>query len=172
MENQEQLSLNSKNLLTLQDKTIMMENLLPEPGTYIIVLRIENPVKIRIGKLGHFLFNKGYYLYTGSAHGPGGIKSRVTRHIKKKKTKRWHIDYLGSAGKITDIFLSYSTTKIECFWAEILDSQPYTSIPVKGFGSSDCLCISHLFYTDKVKHLKDLKTVLQNTVEVFNAVKP
>ncbi len=38
---------------------------------------------IQIGKLGHFAFEKGYYVYVGSAK--RNIRSRVNRHIAVEK---------------------------------------------------------------------------------------
>lgn len=42
--------------------------------------------RIRIGKLGVLLFGKGFYAYFGSMFGPGGLKSRIRRHLRKKKS--------------------------------------------------------------------------------------
>jgi len=36
----------------------------------------------------------GYYIYIGSAFGPGGVRARMLRHLRADKPKHWHIDYL------------------------------------------------------------------------------
>jgi len=68
-----------------------------EPGIYTLILSLPQAGKITVGSLGVMDFVRGYYSYTGSARGPGGLK-RVDRHILVsegiKKTRRWHIDYL------------------------------------------------------------------------------
>ena len=50
--------------------------------------------QLRIGALGVFDFPPGWYVYIGSAFGPGGITARVTRHARAAKRLHWHIDYL------------------------------------------------------------------------------
>lgn len=36
-------------------------------GCYCLIINLENPSKIKIGKLGRVDFKKGYYVYVGSA---------------------------------------------------------------------------------------------------------
>lgn len=129
----------------------------PEAGTYALLLYNSSIKNITIGKLGKFRFNTGYYIYIGSAMGPGGIRSRVNRHIKRKKAKRWHIDFLRASAELIEIVCSYGTDREECLWASgFHESVKYYSYPVKGFGSSDCKCCSHLIYSPKKPSFKDL----------------
>ena len=51
-----------------------------EPGTYALLLRLDKQERITVGKLGTFDFPVGYYLYVGSALGPGGLRARLARH--------------------------------------------------------------------------------------------
>lgn len=101
---------------------------------------------IPIGKLGRFHFSKGYYVYAGSAK--RNMLARVNRHIQKDKKKRWHIDYLRPYLQIQEI-QTYSGEEGECGLFERLLKENAGSMPVKGFGSSDCRCFSHLFYSQK-----------------------
>jgi len=57
---------------------------------------LPNEINLKVGKLGIQRFPRGYYTYTGSALGVGSssLKHRVLRHLKKKKQKFWHIDFL------------------------------------------------------------------------------
>ena len=145
-----------------------MENkILPEAGTYILKIKVNISQNIEIGKLGNFTFKRGYYFYVGSAHGPGGVKARVTRHLKKNKVNRWHIDYLRSAGCVSDILVTYEKRKKECIWASNLNLSPLLSTPVIGFGSSDCNCPSHLFFCKKNNNIKILEEVLQKSVDII-----
>ena len=59
-----------------------------QKGTYSLVLILETEQHIEIGKLGNFLFKKGYYVYNGSALGGFG---RVRYHLKENKSKRFKI---------------------------------------------------------------------------------
>ncbi|MGD9161639.1 MAG: GIY-YIG nuclease family protein [Desulfobacteraceae bacterium] len=145
-----------------------IDRLRPEKGTYIIIIKVDTIQKIEIGKIGKFTFEKGYYIYNGSAHGPGGIKARIKRHLKKNKAKKhWHIDYLRNRASVDAIMVSYSKKKKECEWASKLSSSPSLSIPVNGFGSSDCSCPSHLFYCGADFNLESIKKIVKDPVEYF-----
>lgn len=114
-------------------------------GIYCLVLSCA-PFRERVGALGEIEFREGYYVYVGSALGPGGL-SRVARHarISKNPGRRphWHIDYLLRSPSCT-LLTAYcfpTTGRAECRLASLL-----TGIPVPGFGCSDCRCVSHLYY--------------------------
>jgi len=114
-------------------------------GTYSLLLYADSDKSIKVGSLGKLKIKKGYYVYIGSAFGPGGLKARIGRHLKKSKKLRWHIDYLRKATDIVDIKFSTDNEKLECSWAAKLVKDGGIT-PFKGFGSSDCKCPSHLFY--------------------------
>jgi Uri superfamily endonuclease len=118
----------------------------PSKGTYALVLRLECKEEITVGKLGTFIFPAGYYLYVGSALGPGGLEARLARHRRRDKKLRWHIDYLLEHAQLVEVWSAASTDKMECFWAQAARKLLGSEIPVPGFGSSDCCCSSHLIY--------------------------
>ena len=64
------------------------------PGTYALVLSASACQKFAVGRLGTLTVEPGFYLYVGSAFGPGGLAARVGRHCRREKTCRWHVDYL------------------------------------------------------------------------------
>ena len=145
----------------------MIYSLRPEAGTYIVVLKNDVSRRIKIGKIGNFLFEKGYYLYVGSAHGPGGIRARIKRHLKKGKTEHWHIDYLRNVTSVAALLIKYSKKKNECIWASRLSSSSFLSTPINGFGSSDCLCTSHLFFGEQVFNIDSLKSIIDEPAELI-----
>ena len=146
----------------------MKDILKPEPGTYILVLKVKTPQKIEIGKIGQYKLEKGHYIYIGSAHGPGGVKSRVGRHLKSHKTMHWHIDYLRNSAAVVYILISYSKKKKECKWASKLSTFPYLlTRPIKGFGSSDCVCPSHLFFCKGIFNINLLKDIDEESIEML-----
>lgn len=118
----------------------------PPKGTYALILRLECSEEITVGKLGVFSFPAGYYLYLGSALGPGGLEARLARHRRRDKKLRWHIDYLLEQAQLVEVWSVASTDKLECRWAQAARQLPGAEIPVPGFGSSDCRCPSHLIY--------------------------
>jgi Uri superfamily endonuclease len=108
------------------------------PGTYVLLLHLGQSATAQIGKLGKFTFSEGEYTYIGSAHGPGGLRARLSRHLRAEKALHWHIDYLIALAPIVAIWWIASPERQECVWAQSLAALPNVSVPVPGFGSSDC----------------------------------
>lgn len=125
-----------------------------QKGTYSLVLILETEQHIEIGKLGNFLFKKGYYVYNGSALGGFG---RVRYHLKENKSKRWHIDYLLDKAKLIKIITSETNKNQEHDISKSLARRKDAEIPVIKFGSSDCNkgCFSHLVYFKKIPEVED-----------------
>ena len=125
---------------------------LPTRGNYTLIISLAVPVCVRISDLGMFSFEKGYYAYTGSAIGEGavGLRLRVARHLRKKKTKYWHIDYLlaSQEARITAVVTCSTLANKECRITKSIQSMEGASVPVHSFGASDCRqgCRSHLVY--------------------------
>ncbi len=84
-----------------------------DTGSYALLMENRRCSSILVGALGEVEFKRGFYVYIGSAFGPGGVDARVRREHE---------------------------------WALALSALPQFQIPVPGFGSSDCNCVSHLFH--------------------------
>ncbi len=121
-------------------------------GSYCLIIKLDKNSEIKVGKLGTFIFDKGYYVYVGSAM--NSLSARVERHLRKKKKMYWHVDYLLKKAKVLDVVEIRSTKKLECFIAERIDK--ISDGVVVGFGCSDCKCESHLFYFRKRFRPKDI----------------
>lgn len=119
-----------------------------DPGTYLMILRADSERSARIGRWGRVRIVPGYYLYVGSALGPGGVGARVSRHFRRRKPSHWHIDYLRPLLRPLDAWCSFGNERLEHRWAESLSGSGSVS-SIEGFGCSDCGCHSHLFYTSK-----------------------
>ena len=117
-----------------------------EPGSYVLILRLAQPTTITIGKLGTFEFAAGWYAYTGSALGPGGLAARLAYHYRRHKTFHWHIDYLLAQAELVEIWWAVDGKRKECVWASALRSIPGARVPAPNFGASDCRCLAHLIY--------------------------
>jgi sugar fermentation stimulation protein A len=111
-------------------------------GCYIITGLLRMNRTIEIGSYGRINFKKGYYLYTGSAM--NSLSSRIKRHLRKEKTMRWHIDYLIPYLQDLKAIPIQSSEDLECLLSESLSS--VSEGYIKGFGSSDCHCQSHLYW--------------------------
>lgn len=118
----------------------------PEPGSYLLLLRLDAPAEIQIGKLGRHTFPPGRYAYAGSALGSGGVAGRVNRHLRPDKRLHWHIDHLAEHAPIVGVGAAYGSDRRECRWIKDLGALRGATIPVAGFGSSDCRsgCPAHL----------------------------
>jgi len=111
-------------------------------GIYVLLISISKGISVNVGALGTVTFEKGLYAYVGSAQ--SGLEKRVERHLGRAKRKFWHIDYLlDSVGvKVLKVFWAEALKLEEC---QISRKIAERGIPIRGFGSSDCRCESHLF---------------------------
>ena len=119
------------------------ESINREHTLYCIYLQLTEDQTVQVGKLGDYLFRKGTYIYVGSAK--KNIVNRIHRHIQIDKKLHWHFDYLRPSGMITKI-ITYDERLGECALAEKIRKKENGVFPIKGFGSSDCRCQSHLIY--------------------------
>ena len=129
-----------------------------EPGTYALLLKLDKQERITVGKLGTFDFPVGYYLYVGSALGPGGLRARLARHRRDSQSSsqsssrqagkklHWHVDYLLQRAQLIEVWSVTSEERLECKWAEVDRGLSGAQVPVSGFGSSDCHCPAHLIH--------------------------
>ena len=116
-----------------------------EPGTYTLLVELDEPAVIEFGAVGERSLAAGYYAYTGSAFGPGGL-SRVERHRRvaegSNETRQWHVDYLLGADDSRLVSVRTAADRaVECEIATSLDAEP-----IPGIGASDCDCETHLHY--------------------------
>ena len=133
-------------------------------GTYVLILFLKKGVRLQIGRLGSFGFKRGTYAYVGSAFGPGGLDARLKHHCMSSANPHWHIDYLRRAATLKDIWVSAIPQRSEHAWTEGLLSLDAGHCPVKGFGSSDCLCFSHLVYFKRKPSSMMISRVLAGAV--------
>jgi len=116
------------------------------PGIYALLITLDRSRNICIGRRGRFRFPAGFYLYVGSALGPGGLGGRLGRHLRAEKRLHWHIDYLlhATGAHITQMWATEGTARRECDWAHAALQLPGARIVIPHFGSSDCRCAAHL----------------------------
>lgn len=171
-----------------------------EPGTYALLLKLDKQERITVGKLGTFDLPAGYYLYVGSALGPGGLRARLTRHRRGSenssgrevrgvspqpsptppegvkaalltapqsnsdqmgKKLHWHIDYLLQRAQLVEVWSVASEERLECKWGEVARGLSGAQVPVRGFGSSDCHCPTHLIYFSAHPNREQFEQALQ-----------
>ena len=140
-------------------------------GTYVVALQLYGAQEIVVGRLGEIRFPAGWYLYAGSALGPGGLGARLGRHLRRLgegiaipaiekrhgtaaadrqaergKRAHWHVDYLREASAWAGAWAAATEDHQECDWAAALLDLPGADQVALGFGASDCRCASHLVW--------------------------
>lgn len=114
-------------------------------GIYNLIIKLSKNKEIKIGRLGTFIFSKGFYVYTGSAQ--NGLEKRIDRHLSSNNKKfHWHIDYLLSNAEIVQVLRYSGVKKDECKLNHLIAQSSGAAPVVNNFGSSDCKCVTHLYY--------------------------
>ena len=119
-------------------------------GFYVLLIFVERETKIRVGSLGELRFLPGRYAYVGKAIGIP-LEKRLSRHFKKNKSLRRHIDYLTSHFRPIE---AWYTTKAKSEEEIVKALEALGREPIfKGFGSSDSKAYSHLLYSPHKRNL-------------------
>lgn len=119
-----------------------IEKALKDKGVYIIISELPQNSVINIGSLGNIEFQKGFYVYVGSAK--KGLMSRIKRHKGNVKKVYWHIDYFLKKARVIKDIAIITEEELECELSRRILS--FSEGFIQDFGCSDCKCRSHLFY--------------------------
>jgi len=147
---------------------LLTVEILPVKGVYTLILFLSKETRLKVGKLGTQRFPRGYYAYTGSALGVGSssLKHRILRHLRRKKRKFWHIDFLlGHKNvRLTGFVATQINRKEECNINHHIKAKEKAKIPVPHFGASDCKknCGSHLLYFDEENITQRITTLYRD----------
>ena len=132
------------------------------PGTYILIIKLDQDHLIHVGRLGVLPFRAGYYLYVGSAL--NGLRGRLARHLRLEKRLHWHIDYLLQHTQVVEVWHHLGPERYECAWARSLAQMPAIQ-PFEGpFGASDCSCHTHLFYAPERPMQEEYQSIVRLSV--------
>ena len=107
-------------------------------------MRAQDRQQLQIGRLGGVQLSKGWYIYFGSAFGPGGLAARVGRHLRRHKTRHWHIDHLIWATTLRKVWYSQRQRNLEHCCVQAAVDQLAALNLLRGFGASNCQCLPHL----------------------------
>lgn len=138
-------------------------------GNYVIVAALGEAFTFELKSLGQFHLPAGIYLYCGSAHGPGGLKARIGRHLKRNTCKFWHFDHLKDHVRILQVWWDVDRENRECEILQALLKVEGAQIPIKGFGSSDCRrgCPAHLIWLPPGSDLRSVSAKLRKSWAAF-----
>jgi len=114
------------------------EQIPPLPGAYLLLIEIASPLKIT--RPAQATLAAGRYLYAGSAYGPGGLRARISRHMRRTKRCRWHVDQITAVADVIGAWILLDGN--EC---DLVARNSQLPAALTGFGSSDCRrCRGHL----------------------------
>ncbi len=132
-------------------------------GTYALLLRLDAPRVVRVGALGELNLPSGWYLYLGSALGPGGLAARLARHQRHAdKRLHWHIDYVRAVMTLVEVWTEPGDARQECKWAGAAAKLPQANLIARRLGASDCRCPSHLYHYSRRPQLAEFAALIQN----------
>lgn len=126
-------------------------------GSYCLCIRVDRRMEVEVGAIGINKFQPGCYIYVGSAM--SGLEARIRRHLNTSMglptAVHWHIDYLlmEDCATVEAVYTLSSDKRMECSIASAISER---GLPIKGFGSSDCHCDSHLFKVEANNLLSEL----------------
>lgn len=140
------------------------------PGTYALLLQADRRQIVQVGRLGRLTVEPGCYVYVGSALGPGGMRARVGHHSRLAARPHWHIDYLRRAATLRAVWYAYDSVRREHAWADIFARMPGASIPLPGFGASDCTCPAHLYFFSRQPRLDSFRRRLRAAIPQHSRV--
>ena len=124
-------------------------------GVYCLVMYLDKNRRIRAGR-HEYSFEEGFYCFVNSE--PKNLYDKIKNHVSvasraEKALLRSNIDYLLQHGYIIEVVKHRTKDRLECQFNQRVLSLPGCEIPVRGFGSSDCKCSSHLAYFEEKPRL-------------------
>ncbi len=143
---------------------------LPIRGNYTLIILLKGQSRIKMVRYSQLKLDKGYYAYTGSAIGQGAVslRRRVARHFRKEKKIHWHIDYLlaSKTAYITAVVAAASKDNKECEISRLIRNIEGATVPITGFGASDCKhnCESHLIQLGENNKLEKIADAYKHVV--------
>ena len=137
------------------------------PGTYALILQNKRSLRIQVGRWREIEFVRGFYLYVGSAFGPGGLQARLDRHCRVQKTRHWHIDYLRERVTVLGAWISYEPCRLEHQWAQTIGFRKGIT-KIEGFGCTDCNCAAHLFFSPEKPSFATYSSFMEGSMEAWS----
>jgi sugar fermentation stimulation protein A len=119
-----------------------------DSGVYVYLFDWPEDAQARVGALGTVRLPAGRYAYVGSAR--RGLAARLARHARKRKPRRWHLDYLATRARPLGALTWPWAQGRECALAAALAEGGAGRVHPPGFGASDCRCPGHLLQLAEV----------------------
>lgn len=124
------------------------------------MLQAERARALRVGRLGRLRLRRGYYVYVGSALGPGGLRARLAHHARRAARPHWHIDHLRRGARPLEAWYACGLERREHEWARRMGGLRGAAVPAHRFGASDCRCASHLVFFARPPSVRAFRAAL------------
>jgi Uri superfamily endonuclease len=123
-------------------------------GAYVLLFKLDLALEVTL-RTRRVVLEPGTYGYCGSAMGPGGLDARIKRHLRRDKKVHWHVDQVTTQVPVSR---AGTTSRLsECDLVKRVLQSSASTIPVPGFGSSDCkVCASHFLKFESERAFDDL----------------
>ena len=105
--------------------------------TYVLIIEKGGSSAVGVHERTIFM-EEGLYLYVGSAK--RGLRKRLARHLKKRKNRFWHVDYI-TCRRDASVRAIYLSPRAEC--ETLITVSLLGTLFGSKLGSSDCRCRSH-----------------------------
>ncbi|MFM8319801.1 MAG: GIY-YIG nuclease family protein [Chloroflexota bacterium] len=148
------------------DAQLAAADIPPVPGTYALLLRCFEAQPAPVRRLGVQPLAPGWYVYVGSAFGPGGLRGRLKHHLAPAARRHWHIDALKAAAPLQAAWITCDARRLEHAWTHACLRLPGVTVPWPRFGASDCRCPAHLFRWPARPRLADFAAALALDIPV------
>jgi Uri superfamily endonuclease len=100
------------------------------PGADLLVIELREVTFVKLHSKPSLSLMPGRYIYAGSANGPEGLKARVSRHTRRAKRSRWHIDQLTENGDVLGAWIFPGG--VEC---DLVDMNSALPVPIVGLAA-------------------------------------
>jgi sugar fermentation stimulation protein A len=119
-----------------------------DSGLYCLLLHLPRRLRLRAGRLEPAVIEPGMLIYVGRAR--RNLFARLARHMRQRKPRRWHVDYLFPVAEPVGAFVLGGEPVTECDLAQRLSERGGVQRIVRSFGASDCRCSGHLLWAPTV----------------------
>lgn len=126
-------------------------------GQYVLLLYLPRRLYLEAGRLSGVHVEPGFVFYVGRAR--RNLFARLARHMRRRKPRRWHIDYLFPAAIPLGAWVFAGDEPAECEIADRIERRNEVRRIIPGFGASDCRCKGHLLWASGENPLDGLSEV-------------
>ena len=132
------------------------------PGTYALVLRFSKRLEIVVGRLGVLECSRASTCTWAAPWGRAAWLPAWEGTAAARRRSAGTLITCGPRRHVEEVWYATGKSHRECRWASVLRALPGASVPLAGFGASDCGCPSHLCFFTLPPSVADFRKKLRN----------